>query len=141
MISRGPGADFNIANVHKWTAGTCPMSSASITEGTENTLAAWETAGQVYYAAVNKKTLQVAKPISPLRGVERKHPVAVANGRGETLFVWTEGTGWARGGAVAWQLYDQDGKPTAEKGRADGVPVWSLATAFARPDGDFVIVY
>ncbi|PYJ00225.1 MAG: hypothetical protein DME25_21240 [Verrucomicrobia bacterium] len=39
------------------------------------------------------------------------------------------------------QLYDQEGKPTPEKGRTDGVPVWSLVTAFAKQDGTFVIVY
>ena len=141
LISRQPGADFEIAHSYKWTVPTCPMSSASLTEGKDKTLAAWETAGQVYYAAVNQKTLQVSKSISPVGAGKRKHPVAVANDAGETLFVWAEGTGWAKGGAVAWQLYDQDGKPTAEKGRADGVPVWSLPTAFAKRDGNFVIVY
>jgi hypothetical protein len=117
------------------------MSSASLAEGREHTLPAWETAGQVYYAAVNQSTMQISKPISPAGGGKRKHPVVVGNDAGETLFVWTEGTAWAKGGAVAWQLYDREAKPTSEKGRADGVPVWSLATAFAKPDGNFVIVY
>jgi hypothetical protein len=85
--------------------------------------------------------MQVSKPISPLPGVPRKHPVAVANENGETLLVWTEGTAWAKGGAVAWQLYGKDGKATAEKGRANGVPVWSLATALSKPDGSFEIIY
>jgi hypothetical protein len=67
--------------------------------------------------------------------------VAVANGKGETLLAWTEGTGWAKGGSLAWQLYDSEGKPTSEKGRAEGVPVWSLATAVAKPDGRFVVIY
>ena len=85
--------------------------------------------------------MEVSKPVAPAGSAKRKHPVAVANAKGETLFAWTEGTGWAKGGAVAWQLYDKDGNATEEKGRADGVPVWSLVTAFARPDGSFVIVY
>ena len=85
--------------------------------------------------------MQVSKPISPIIGAKRKHPVAVGNDRGESLFVWTEGTAWAKGGSVVWQVFDQDGKASSEKGRADGVPVWSLATAFAKPDGNFVIVY
>jgi hypothetical protein len=42
---------------------------------------------------------------------------------------------------VAWQVFDPDGRPTAQKGRADGVPVWSMAAVFARPDGGFTIVY
>ncbi|MEK7678369.1 MAG: sialidase family protein [Verrucomicrobiota bacterium] len=141
LVSPRPGAEFQIANSHPWTVASCPMSSATLTEGKQGVLAAWETAGQVYYAVANPKTLQVSKPVAPPGSARRKHPVAVANGKGETLFAWTEGIGWAKGGAVAWQLYDKDGNATSEKGRADGVPVWSLATAFAKPDGRFIIVY
>jgi hypothetical protein len=49
--------------------------------------------------------------------------------------------GWAKGGSLAWQLYDADHKPVGEKGRASDVPVWSLITGFAKANGDFVIVY
>jgi hypothetical protein len=94
-----------------------------------------------YFATVNPKTMQVSKPIAAPGSTKGKHPVAVANGQGETLFAWTEGTGWAKGGAVAWQLYDQEGQLTPEKGRVAGVPVWSLVTAFAKQDGTFMIVY
>ena len=141
LVSPHPGAEFQIANVHPWKVATCVMSSATLTEGKQGVLAAWETTAQVYCAVVNPKTMQVSKPIAPPGFAKRKHPVAVANGKGETLFAWTEGTGWAKGGAMAWQLYDKDGNATLEKGRADGVPVWSLVTAFAKPDGGFVIVY
>jgi hypothetical protein len=141
LVSRRPGAEFEIANAHPWKATECPMSSAALTETKRGVLAAWETAGQVYYATVNPKTMTVSKPIAAPGSAKRKHPVAVGNEKGETLFAWTEGTGWAKGGAVAWQLYDKDGKATAEKGRADGVPMWSLVTAFSKPDGRFVIIY
>jgi hypothetical protein len=141
LVSRQPGAEFEIANSHKWKASTCPMSSATLTEAKGGALGAWETAGQVYYATVNPKTLQVSVPICPAGGMGRKHPVAVANERGEILLVWIEGAGWAKGGTVAWQVYGTDGQPTLEAGRADAVPTWSLATAFAKPNGDFVIVY
>ena len=66
---------------------------------------------------------------------------AVGNGQGETLLAWTEGTSFAKGGSVAWQVFDKENKPSAEKGRAEGVPASSLATAFAKQDGAFVIVY
>ena len=141
LVSRQPGARFEIANAHKWKASVCPMSSATLTAAEGGALAAWETAEQIYYAKVNPRTLQVSTPTSPAGGTARKHPVAVANDKGETLLVWTEGTGWARGGAVAWQVYGAGGEPTSPAGRADGVPAWSLATAFAQPNGDFVIVY
>src|SRR5258708_1766045 len=141
LVSRQPGAEFGIANAHPWKATSCPMSSAALTEGKDRVLAAWETGEQVYFATVYPKTMQVSKPIAPAGSAKRKHPVAVSNAKGETLFAWTEGTGWAKGGAVAWQLYDENGHPSPEHGRADGVPVWSLVTAFVGLDGNFVIIY
>jgi hypothetical protein len=79
---------------------------------------------------VDPKTGKVSEPVSP-EG-KGKHPVAIGNAQGEVLLVWTEGTGWNKGGAVAWQIYDKDGKVTGEKSRSDGVPVWSLVSAFAQ---------
>jgi hypothetical protein len=141
LISCNRGDDFEIAFSHPWKLPSCPMSSACFSETQETVLAAWETESNVYFARVNRKLGTVSRPESPPGMAKRKHPVIVGNAQGDFLFVWTEGTGWNRGGAVAWQLYHRDGKPAAEKGRADGVPVWSLATAFAGPDGSFTIVY
>lgn len=141
LVSRKPGADFEVAYSHPWKAMTCPMSSATLSESKSGVLAAWETGDNVFFAHIDPKTMQVSRPIAPMAGLKRKHPVAVANANGEILFAWTEGTGWAKGGSVAWQVFDKDGKPVGEKGRAPGVPVWSLPTAFAKADGKFVIVY
>ena len=47
----------------------------------------------------------------------------------------------SKGGSVAWQLYDKQGKPISEKGHADGLQSWSLPTAFAEQDSNFSIVY
>ena len=141
LISRNHGTDFQIAHTHPWKIATCPMSSASLSSGPQGLLSAWETAGQIYFALANPVTMQVSEPIAPSGFAKRKHPVVVGNGQGETLLVWTEGTGFAKGGSVAWQVFDNENKPTAEKGRAEGVPASSLATAFAKQDGTFVIVY
>ena len=141
LISPRPNADFVVANAHPWRTGSCPMSSAGLSEGKDGALAAWETTGQVYFASVNGSTQQLSPPQSPAGTGKRKHPIAVSNKRGEILLAWTEGTGWAKGGAVAWQLYDSAGKPTADKGRVEGVPVWGLVTAYAKPDQSFMIIY
>lgn len=141
LVSRNRGLDFEIANAHRWNIPTCPMSSASLTPTKAGALAAWETEGQVYFATVDSKTLKVSNPTAPPGKEKRKHPALAANAAGETLLAWTEGTGWQKGGSVAWQLYDSQGQPAAEQGKTDGVPVWSLATTFAKPDGRFVIVY
>ena len=78
---------------------------------------------------------------APGRATQRKHPALAVNGRGELLLVWTEGTGWNKGGGLAWQQFDAQGRPTTVKGRQPGIPVWSFATPYARPDGSFVILY
>ena len=90
-------------------------------------------------ASPRTEGVDAAAPAAPKTvriGVDASHEPA-----GGFIIFGTEGTGWNKGGAVAWQLYDPAGNPTSEKGRADGVPVWSLVSAFAKPDGNFVIVY
>lgn len=141
LISRNQAAGFEIAYSHPWNISTCVMSSASLTASARRTLAAWETEGQVYFAGVNAKTFKVSAPTPPPGNGQRKHPVVVENGKGETLLAWTEGTGWQRGGAAAWQLFDANDQATSERGRVDGVPVWGLVAAVAKPDDSFVVFY
>jgi hypothetical protein len=52
---------------------------------------------------------------------------------------WTEGTGWQKGGSLAWQLFDTNLQPMKERGTAAGVPVWSFGGVASTPDG-FVVV-
>jgi len=119
------------------------MSSAWLSSGQTGVVAAWETAGQVYFARFDPKTSALSSPISPPGTAKRKHPVAATNREGETLLAWTEGTGWQKGGSLAWQLFDRKGQPAAEaQGRVpEAIPVWGLVAAFAQPDGRFVIVH
>jgi hypothetical protein len=142
LISRDKGASFQGEDLHPWKIEACPMSSFAFAEGPADVLAAWETNGQVYYARIDPKTAKRSAPVAaPGESRERKHPVIASNKQGQVLLVWTEGMGWERGGSVAWQLFDKDGRPTAEKGRAAGVPVWSLVAVFPRADSGFTIVY
>lgn len=142
LTSRDQGASFNTSPLHRWQIGKCPMSSESLVDCGSTVLAAWETADQVYWASVDRVTGRASAPVAPPGGGGgRKHPVVLANAQGETLLAWTEGTGWQKGGALAWQVFDAAGKPAGQPGRAEGVPVWSLVSAFARPDGTFVIVH
>ncbi len=142
LTSTDHAASFRADRLQAWKVGTCPMSSFTFAEGGGAVAAAWETNGQVYFARTDPATGPDRLPVAaPGRGGGRKHPAVAVNDRGETLLAWTEGMGWNRGGAVAWQVYDKDGKPTAAQGRAEGVPVWSLVAAFARPDGGFTVVY
>jgi hypothetical protein len=143
LTSGDSGKSFLGEDVHPWAIKTCPMSSYSFAAGPEGrVLAAWETDGQVYYATIDPSTGKRSAPVAaPGTGRGRKHPVVAVNSKGETLFAWTEGTGWNKGGSLAWQVYDKDGKALSGHGHAAGVPVWSMAAAFVRPDGKFGIVY
>jgi hypothetical protein len=141
LVSQDRGVRFRGQRLDDWTLTTCPMSSVVMTNA-ENPLAAWENNGQVHFAALDAKLAQRPASITaPATTGKRKHPAIAVNARGETLLVWTEGTGWKRGGSLAWQLYDRAGKSLAEKGTAEGVPVWGLATAVALPNGEFQIIY
>lgn len=140
LVSPGETGKFAGQRLQEWKIATCPMSSFSLAETGRAMLAAWETDGQVYFMRLegDKRTKPIAAPGSA-KG--RKHPVVAANADGETILVWTEGMGWNRGGAVAWQVFDKAGRPTDENGRIDGVPVWSLVAAFATADDRFIVVY
>lgn len=113
----------------------------TLVQGPSGVAAAWDTNGQIYFTTIKPGTTSFAKPIgAPGAGKERKHPALAVNSQGETLLVWAEGTGWKRGGALAWQLFDVAGKPL-EAGRVErGIPVWGLPTAVATPNG-FIIIH
>src|SRR5207249_190527 len=142
LASRDRGGKFHSDKLEKWNVRVCPMSSFALAEADAGVLATWETEGQVSFARIDPESGKRSEPVAaPGAGHGRKHPVVAGNARKETILAWTEGTGWNRGGSLAWQVYDKDGKPTGERGRADGVPTWSLAAVFARPDGGFTVVY
>jgi hypothetical protein len=142
LISRDRGRTFEGTDISKWNVGSCVMSSESFAETSLGVLAAWETEKQAYYGRVDPASGRMSPPVgAPGTGVNRKFPTVAGNAEGETLFAWTEGMGWRKGGSLAWQIYDKSGKPTAEQGKVDGVPVWSLVAAFSRRDGGFTVVY
>jgi hypothetical protein len=123
--------------------GTCVMSTAAFGPGPNGLVAAWERQGQIEFARIDPGTGQLS-PVQgvPGRGGGRKHPAVATNANGQTLIAWTEGTGWNKGGAVAWQVFDADGKPVeGAGGRRDGLPTWGAPAAFARPGGSFVVLY
>lgn len=142
LSSVDKGRSFRGLRLHQWKLDVCPMSSAVLVEASRGVLAAWETMGQVYYVEIDSAASRSVKPVSaPGEGKGRKHPVVAVNAAGETILVWTEGMGWKKGGSLAWQVFDRSGKPTGEKGTAEGVPVWSLPTVVAVPGGAFTVIY
>lgn len=142
LASRDNGKTFQGVQVDRWSIANCPMSSEAFAVRDGGVIGAWETEGQIYMADISGKTLKAGKPVAaPGSSRNRKHPALAVDGAGNVLLAWAEGTGWQKGGSLAWQVFDKQLKPTADKGQSDGIPTWSLPAAIARPDGGFVIVY
>jgi|SRR5579885_2170128 len=141
LISKDHGGTFRADNVAPWNLNACPMSTAYLSAGGRRVLAAWETEGQVYFDQIDPGSLKLSPPIAaPAAGINRKHP-AVAASANRQLLVWTEGTGWSKGGSLGWQLFDNSGEPIGPPGHAPGLPVWGVPSAFADEQGNFTIVY
>jgi hypothetical protein len=139
--STDQGKSFFGRRLDQWRIDSCPMSSEAFAEGPSGIYAAWDTAGQVYCTRIQPSKLAVDNPkAAPGEGDNRKHPALAVNKFGEVILVWTEETGWNRGGTLAWQVYDGVGKATAESGRRPGaISVWGLPAVVAEADGHFTI--
>ena len=142
LTSTDHGKSFKERMVSPWELNACPMSTEYISQSGENGLIAWQTEEQVYFAKVTHGNHDLSREIAaPGEARDRKHPAVAGNSRGEVLLAWTEGTGWKRGGSIAWQVFDSAGKPTDVRGTASGLPMWDVVAAYADPRGGFTVIY
>jgi hypothetical protein len=139
LLSRDNGQTFRESVVQDWDIGGCPMSSMSLAQARSGVLGAWETAGQVYFGAVDPERAAMGTlTAAPGSAAGRKHPRLATTDSGHILLVWTEGTAWARGGSLAWQVFDAAGKPVGAAGTAPDVPAWSFGAAVGTKAGFLV---
>lgn len=144
LVSKDRGRTFEGRTVDKWTIGACPMTSVAFAQARDSVRIAWQTQSQVYFASIANGTLDMSEPIAaPGSGKLRKYPALAVDSTGDTLLAWTDGTGWGARGSLAWQVFDREGRTTGGTGHvaAPGLPAWSFGAAFAKPDGDFVLLY
>jgi len=120
-------------------SGVCIMSNFSLVRAQNAWLAAYETSGEVYLQALSRtgeETLSVSE------GGKGKYPSIALNQKGQILIARAVGTGWKKGGTVAWQIFDLKGEAIADTaGEASDLPAWSYPAALAMPDGAFVVIY
>jgi hypothetical protein len=122
--------------VARMAINKCIMSTASFARQNDDTLAAFESDNNVYLYPIDSDPLPMPGPAH-----NRKHPALATNSLGQTLVVWTENTAWNKGGKIAWQRFDAHRMPIGDLVLADDLPANSTPTAFAKPDGSFVIIY
>lgn len=134
MFSSDQGKTWKHQIVSRWLIAACPMSSMSIAQAGANIVMAWEKEGQIFLGVWDDAAGEIgglnAMPGAPS---QRKHPAITSDATGKILVAWTEGTGWNKGGGVAWQILDAKLQPVGEPGRSAGVPVWSFVSPV--PDG------
>lgn len=111
------------------------MSSMALIVNSGGMIGAWETQGNVYFGQLaNGEGIELT--LAPGEPGQSKHPTLASDGEGRLLVAWTEGTGWQRGGTLAWQVFDPKGQPTRVKGRLErGIPMWGLPSAVATREG------
>jgi len=142
LASTDQGHTFRILLSAPWELNACPMSTAYLSEAGVDELAAWEKAGQVYFTKVDADSFMPSALFqAPGVGGKRKHPALAKNKNGQILLVWTEGTAWAKGGSLSWQLFDEAGQTLSANGSIPELPVWDLPSVFADRNGNFTIAY
>ena len=132
---------FSSQVLQEWETSQCPMSTCAVRASKSTTWLAWETRGAIYVSKLLNGSDPVSQPqlVSDSKG--SKHPSLTVNPQGQILVTWTEGTGWNRGGKLAWRLLDPDGKPSSAKAIQTGIPAWGYAAAYFDLKGNFVILY
>jgi hypothetical protein len=140
-LTVGPNGASAPVRLQPWELAACPMTTFALANAPGGIAAAWETEQQIFTARLDPAR-QTVSAVTPMPGTGlRKHPAIAMNSAGDQLIAWTEGTAWARGGSVAWQLFDSRGRSLASASGAGAVPVWGLVAAVARKDGSFLVLH
>jgi len=134
LEGRLEAAPWNSTLLEAWRIGLCPMSSLRVQPQADGGWMAWEAGDRVTFADAGG-TVRFRSP----KGVTARHPRVARNPAGDVLCVWTEDTGWARGGRIRWHRLDAHGLGMEDGGR-DDLAEWNFAAAVPDPDG-FTVLY
>ncbi len=139
LVSGDAGRTFEDRPIDEWEIGACPVTTTTLSAAPGAARVAWETAGRVFYAPVDR----LDAPVEPGGEVRfrRKNPVVAVNSRGDTLLAWGDGSGLRAGGTLHWRLFDAAGRPLGEQGNDTSVPSGSAPWAIVKPDDSFLLLF
>lgn len=138
LHSRDGAMTFTSRPVDRWSLNQCPMTTTRLAPGAD--LAVWSTRGRIWATSLGSSGLPDSTPISP-ESRQANHPTVARSPDGRILVAWTEGTGWQRGGSLAWSERDRLSPTWTPVERRPGVPVWGSPTAVCESDGQFTVWY
>ena len=146
-VLRSPTAENRFTpirvNEDNWELKECPMCGPELAIDQEGqALCAFMSRHRVYWSALpggdSAFKLHVATPANEKDEI---YPTAVANRKGEVLFLWQVGPMSVSGRAtVKWAIYRRDGTLTGQQGTIGVSFSGTKATAFVGTDDNFRIV-
>jgi hypothetical protein len=142
LTSRDGGRTFSTRTIDRWERQGCPVSTTTVVAHPSGAgaLLAWETKGRLYWAAAQDPSQAVS--VAPDEGLRQKNPALAVTRSQQTLVAWGEAFGWQAGGTLRWQRFDAGGEAIDQPGQAQApIPMFSVAEALAKPDGQFVIIF
>jgi len=145
LSSRVSDNKFTAIRVNRdnWYLKKCPMCGPELSIGPNGRqICAFMSRHKVYWAIADKHVAEFKLHVAtPANEIDEIYPTAVANRRGEVLFVWQVGPMSTTGKAtVKWARYTLDGKPTGQRGTIGRTTSGTKATAFVGGDDNFYIV-
>ena len=146
-VIKGPATQnaFTETRVNRdnWEIPTCPMCGPELTVAPDGRLlCAFMSRHRVYWSISDAKGTEFKLHVAtPQPEEDEIYPTALANKKGEVLFVWQVGPMSTTGQAtVKWALYQNDGKFTGQQGVLGTTTSGTKATAFLGSDDQFRIV-
>ena len=130
-------------NQDNWFLQSCPMCGPELTVGPDGRLlCAFMSRHKTYWSMSDPQVGGFQGHVAtPGNQNDEIYPTAVANRRGDVLFVWQVGPmATDRQATVKWAVYDREGKFSGQQGTVGVSTSGTKATAFVGTDGAFYIV-
>ncbi len=139
LTSADGGRTFSDRLVQPWELGACPVSTTTLFAAAGGLTVAWETQGQVYFAAAGR--LDASRSPPGEARFRRKNPAVAVDSGGRTLLAWGDGPGFSFGGSLHWQVFDAAGRPVGEPGGGTETIIEGSTVAAVVQDGRFLVIY